>query len=411
MRTAILSVGTEILFGQIINTNTVYLSQELNNMGIDVMYHYSVGDNEKRLEDIISLAFKDCDLIITTGGLGPTQDDLTKETVAKALGDTLVLDQEALTSIEKAFERMGKPMTENNIKQAYLPSKSTIFQNDMGTAPGFALEVNGKTVICLPGPPREMKNMFVKSVKPYLETKTDSVIFYKLVRTFGIGESQLETSLLDLIDVQTDPTIATYAKEGESYLRIASKRKSKEEAENAIDQMIYDVDKLIPGHIYSTEGKDLKTVVAEKLISRKITVSCAESLTGGLVASQLIETPGISEVLDRGIVTYSNNAKIKELGVLEEVLSKHGEVSEETAIAMVEGLYDKTRSSLCISTTGIAGPSGGTETKPVGLSYICVKYNGKVHCEELRLRNSGREGIRQRCVLSVMNLINKAIEE
>ncbi|MEG0918455.1 MAG: competence/damage-inducible protein A [Anaerovoracaceae bacterium] len=411
MRTAILSVGTEILFGQIINTNTVYLSQELNNMGIDVMYHYSVGDNEKRLEDIISLAFKDCDLIITTGGLGPTQDDLTKETVAKALGDTLVLDQEALTSIEKAFDRMGKPMTDNNIKQAYLPSKSTIFQNDMGTAPGFALEVNGKTAICLPGPPREMKNMFVKSVKPYLENKTDSVIFYKLVRTFGIGESQLETSLLDLINNQSDPTIATYAKEGESYLRIASKRKSKKEAEKAIDQMIDAVDKLIPGHIYNTEGKDLKRVVAEKLINRKITISCAESLTGGLVASQLIETPGISEVFDRGIVTYSNNAKIKELGVPEEVLSKYGEVSRETAVAMAEGLYKKTRSSLCVSTTGIAGPSGGTEAKPVGLAYVCVKFNDKTYCEELRLRNSGREGIRQRCVLFVMNLINKAIEE
>ncbi|MEG0430444.1 MAG: competence/damage-inducible protein A [Anaerovoracaceae bacterium] len=410
MRTAILSVGTEILFGQITNTNTVFLSQELNAMGIDVVYHYTVGDNESRLHDLIKLAFTDCDLVITTGGLGPTQDDLTKETIAKVMGDKLVLHEPSLESIKEAFNRMGKEMTENNIKQAYMPSKSTIFDNDRGTAPGFALEIHGKTAICLPGPPREMKNMFEKKVRPYLEAKSDSVIFYKIIRTYGIGESSLETELLDLINNQTDPTIATYAKEGESYLRVASKRKTKEEASKAVDEMIKQIDMRIPGHIYSTNGDDLDKVVCEKLIDRNISVACAESLTGGLLSGQFINHGGISKCFDRGYVTYSNQAKVEELNVSPKTLERFGAVSEETAREMVLGLYEKTKCDICISTTGIAGPDGGSEDKPVGLVYICAKFGDKIVCEELKLRNSGRAGIRNRTILAVMNLVNNLIE-
>ncbi|MEG0291423.1 MAG: competence/damage-inducible protein A [Anaerovoracaceae bacterium] len=410
MRTAILSVGTEILFGQITNTNTVFLSQELNAMGIDVVYHYTVGDNESRLHDLIKLAFTDCDLVITTGGLGPTQDDLTKETIAKVMGDKLVLHEPSLESIKEAFNRMGKEMTENNIKQAYMPSKSTIFDNDRGTAPGFALEIHGKTAICLPGPPREMKNMFEKKVRPYLEAKSDSVIFYKIIRTYGIGESSLETELLDLINNQTDPTIATYAKEGESYLRVASKRKTKEEASKAVDEMIKQIDMRIPGHIYSTNGDDLDKVVCEKLIDRNISVACAESLTGGLLSGQFINHGGISKCFDRSYVTYSNQAKVEELNVSPKTLERFGAVSEETAREMVLGLYEKTKCDICISTTGIAGPDGGSEDKPVGLVYICAKFGDKIVCEELKLRNSGRAGIRNRTILAVMNLVNNLIE-
>ena len=238
MKSAILSVGTELLFGQITNTNSVFLSQQLNYLGVDVMYHYTVGDNPKRLAEMIRQAFTDCDLIITTGGLGPTQEDLTKEIAAEVLHDELVLHEDTLNELEEYFKRMNRVMTENNKKQAYLPSRAVMFDNDAGTAPGFALEENKKTIICLPGPPREMTRMFERKVKPYLEEKSESIIYYKMLRTFGIGESMLETELQQWIDGQTDPTLATYAKEGEACLRITSKRRTMEEATAAVEDMI-----------------------------------------------------------------------------------------------------------------------------------------------------------------------------
>lgn len=245
MKSAILSVGTELLFGQITNTNSVYLSQELNTMGIDVMYHYTVGDNPERLKEMIKQAFKDCDLIITSGGLGPTQDDLTKEIAAEVLHDNLVLHQPSLDWLKGYFKKLGRSMTENNLKQVYMPSRATVFDNDAGTAPGFALEENGKVIICMPGPPREMTRMFQVKAKPYLEGKSGAVIFYRMLRTFGLGESALEDAVKGLIDEQTDPTLATYAKEGEACLRIASKRATLEEAKDAVDQMVEKVKKLL----------------------------------------------------------------------------------------------------------------------------------------------------------------------
>ena len=207
MKTAILSVGTEILFGQIVNTNTVYLSQQMNMLGFDVMYHYTVGDNPKRVEEMIDLAFQDCDLILTTGGLGPTQDDLTKEVACKALDDELVMMDDVLEEIEKYFQTLGREMTENNKKQAIMPSRATVFHNDAGTAPGFALEKDGKYIVCMPGPPREMTRMFQKSVVPFLQRMSQGSLYYRQIRFFGIGESMLETKLMDLIDNQTDPTL------------------------------------------------------------------------------------------------------------------------------------------------------------------------------------------------------------
>ena len=238
MKTAVLSVGTELLFGQITNTNTVFLSKELNNMGLDVMYHYTVGDNPGRLADMIRMALEDVDMILVTGGLGPTQDDLTKEVACQVFGDELVVNEKALGKIKEYFLRTGRNMTENNAKQALIPSRATVFHNDAGTAPGFALEKDGKYIICMPGPPREMTRMFEISVKPFLEKLSDGYMSYKLLRLYGIGESLLETRLIDLIDNQTDPTLATYAKEGECQLRIASKRSSREEADKAVQDMI-----------------------------------------------------------------------------------------------------------------------------------------------------------------------------
>lgn len=409
MKTAILSVGTEILFGQIVNTNTVYLSQQMNMLGFDVMYHYTVGDNPKRVEEMIDLAFQDCDLILTTGGLGPTQDDLTKEVACKALDDTLVMMDDVLEEITKYFKTLGREMTENNKKQAIMPSRATVFHNDAGTAPGFALEKDGKYIICMPGPPREMKRMFQKSVVPFLQSMIDGALYYRQIRFFGIGESMLETQLLDLIDNQTDPTLATYAKEGECSLRIASKRATEEEAEHAVDEMLEMVKERVGHYIYSCDDEDLAQVVADRLMEQGLTLSSAESCTGGMFASTMTDIPGISQCFDRGLVTYSNQAKMEELGVSAGTLEKFGAVSEETALEMVEGLKRVSGSDVCISVTGIAGPGGGSEEKPVGLVYIGFSYGDKKICKKIQMRNVNRSWNRHYTLLCMLNVIYRNI--
>lgn len=409
MKTAILSVGTEILFGQIVNTNTVYLSQQMNMLGFDVMYHYTVGDNPKRVEEMIDLAFQDCDLILTTGGLGPTQDDLTKEVACKALDDTLVMMDDVLEEITKYFKTLGREMTENNKKQAIMPSRATVFHNDAGTAPGFALEKDGKYIICMPGPPREMKRMFQKSVVPFLQSMIDGALYYRQIRFFGIGESMLETQLLDLIDNQTDPTLATYAKEGECSLRIASKRATEEEAEHAVDEMLEKVKERVGHYIYSCDDEEMAQVVADRLMEQGLTLSSAESCTGGMFASTMTDIPGISQCFDRGLVTYSNQAKMEELGVSAGTLEKFGAVSEETALEMVEGLKRVSGSDVCISVTGIAGPGGGSEEKPVGLVYIGFSYGDKKICKKIQMRNVNRSWNRHYTLLCMLNVIYRNI--
>lgn len=409
MKTAILSVGTEILFGQIVNTNTVYLSQQMNMLGFDVMYHYTVGDNPKRVEEMIDLAFQDCDLILTTGGLGPTQDDLTKEVACKALDDTLVMMDDVLEEITKYFKTLGREMTENNKKQAIMPSRATVFHNDAGTAPGFALEKDGKYIICMPGPPREMKRMFQKSVVPFLQSMIDGALYYRQIRFFGIGESMLETQLLDLIDNQTDPTLATYAKEGECSLRIASKRDTEEEAEHAVDEMLEKVKERVGHYIYSCDNEELAQVVADRLMEQGLTLSSAESCTGGMFASTMTDIPGISQCFDRGLVTYSNQAKMEELGVSAGTLEKFGAVSEDTALEMVEGLKRVSGSDVCISVTGIAGPGGGSEEKPVGLVYIGFSYGDKKICKKIQMRNVNRSWNRHYTLLCMLNVIYRNI--
>lgn len=409
MKTAILSVGTEILFGQIVNTNTVYLSQQMNMMGFDVMYHYTVGDNPKRVEEMIDLAFQDCDLILTTGGLGPTQDDLTKEVACKALDDELVMMDDVLEEITKYFKTLGREMTENNKKQAVMPSRATVFHNDAGTAPGFALEKDGKYIVCMPGPPREMTRMFQKSVVPFLQSMSQGALYYRQIRFFGIGESMLETQLMDLIDQQTDPTLATYAKEGECSLRIASKRDTEKEAKQAVDDMLEQVKERVGHYIYSCDNEELAQVVAGKLMEKNLTLSSAESCTGGMFASTMTDIPGISQCFDRGLVTYSNQAKMEELGVSAETLETYGAVSEETALEMVEGLQRVSGSDVCVSVTGIAGPGGGTEEKPVGLVYIGFAYGEKKLCKKIQMRNVNRNWNRHYALLCMLNVINRNI--
>lgn len=410
MKSAILSVGTELLFGQVVNTNTVYLSQQLNLLGHDVMYHYTVGDNPKRLADMIELALEDCDIVLTTGGLGPTQDDMTKEIACQVMGDELVMMDDVMEELLAYFDKSGRTMTENNKKQAIMPSRAVVFHNDAGTAPGFALEKDGKYIICMPGPPREMTRMFEKSVLPFLQELSDGVIYYRMIRTFGIGESQLETELLDLIDAQTDPTIATYAKEGESSVRIASKRATLKEAQEAVDEMLEKVKDRIGEYIYSCDDEELVQAVCRKLMEKGLTLSSAESCTGGTFAGTVTDIPGVSKCFDRALVTYSNQAKMDELGVKKETLEKYGAVSRETALEMAEGLHRVSGSDVCVSVTGVAGPDGGTPEKPVGLVYIGLWYDGRLECREVRMRNVSRKWNRHYSVLNMLDVINKAVE-
>ncbi len=409
MKTALLTVGTEILFGQIVNTNAAWLSRQLNDLGIDVMYHYSVGDNPKRLEELIHFAFRDCDMIITTGGLGPTQDDLTKEIIAKALGDRIITNEQCLEDLKGYYDKMGRHMTENNLKQADMPSMAVPLPNEQGTAPGFWLEKDGKIITAMPGPPREMTDMFNKQIRPRLEKLQDSVIYYKILRAFALGESKMETMLLPLIDNQTDPTIATYAKEGECSLRIASKRPTLKEAKKAVADMEAKVLDIIGDFVYSCDDEELIEVVGKMLIEKNISVSCAESCTGGLFSGALTNIPGISAVFERGIVTYSNRAKMEELGVSAGTLEKFGAVSPETAVEMADGLHKKTGSDLCVSVTGIAGPGGGTEDKPVGLAYIGIAYKGRTEAVKSQYRNVSRSWNRNYAVLNMLWQIYKKI--
>lgn len=411
MKATILSIGTELLFGQIVNTNAAYISAQLQMLGIDVMYQHTVGDNPKRLKEVIRESLKETDMIIATGGLGPTQDDLTKETIAAAMGDELVINKDIEEKIRGFFKKNKRVMTENNLKQAYLPKHGRPFYNNEGTAPGFALEKDEKVVIALPGPPREMKSMFEQSVLPYIQEKSDSVIYYRLLRLFGIGESALETALEDLINKQSDPTLATYAKEGECSLRIASKRKSKAEAIDAVLAMIEEVRDIVGEYIYSEDDEDYPEVVGKKLIDKNLTISSAESCTGGLFAKSLTDIPGISQVFNRGYVTYSNQAKIEELAVSSETLEEYGAVSSQVAEEMAVGARKNSDTDLAVSVTGIAGPDGGTEEKPVGLAYICVSVSEKNHVKKIQVRNVNREWNRNYIMLAMFDLINKIISE
>ena len=411
MNATVLSIGTELLFGQIVNTNAAYISQKLQLLGINVMYHYTVGDNPQRVKETLQRALEQTDLIISTGGLGPTQDDLTKEIICETLGEELVMHQPTMDNLNSFFKKYNREMTENNIKQAYLPKGATAFTNDVGTAPGFAIEKDGKTVMAMPGPPREMKYMFEKYIFPYLENRMDGVLRYKLLRMYGIGESALETELEDLINGQTDPTLATYAKEGEVSLRVASKRKTASEADAAVEEMINKVRNIVGEYIYSEDDEDFNTVIGKKLIKYGVSIASAESCTGGMFAKTLTDVPGISQVYNRGFITYTNEAKIEELGVSQDTLKKYGAVSEETVAEMAEGVRKVSGTDLGVSVTGIAGPGGGSDKKPVGLCYIGVSYGEETVVRKLSGRDRGRLWNRNYFCLAMYDLINEVLVE
>jgi nicotinamide-nucleotide amidase len=404
----ILAVGTELLMGQIANTNAQYISRRLNDLGIGVYYHSVVGDNPKRLKESLNLALSRADVVITTGGLGPTQDDLTKETISEAMGRKMVLHQETYEGIKAFFAKLNRQMMDNNVKQAYLPEDSIIIPNNNGTAPGCIIENDGKTIVMFPGPPKEMIPMFEDTVFPYFEQKTGQTIGSRMLKIFGIGESEMEMRILDLIEAQSNPTIAPYVGVGEVILRVTAGCRDSEEAEKLIMPVIEKIRERLGAFVYSVDGESMEEVVVSLLKKNKISLSVAESCTGGMLASRLVAVPGVSEVFERGFVTYSNQAKIVDLGVSKDTIDTYGAVSKETALEMVKGLVEKCGTRAGISVTGIAGPDGGTKERPAGLVYIAASLDGRLEYREIKLIGD-RERVRNVACLNALDMLRKMI--
>lgn len=370
MNAEIISVGTELLLGQVVNTDAAIVAKELSALGFNLHFSCVVGDNPQRLENAVNTSVSRCDLLILTGGLGPTQDDLTKETAAKAAGKNLVLHEESLRRIENYFNE--KHVSENQKKQAMLPEGCTVFQNNNGTAPGCAFTAeNGTVIILLPGPPSELEPMLKESAVPYLQERQDSVIVSHNIHIFGKGEAVVSEIVADLID-GSNPTVAPYANDGECFLRVTAKSADKNEAEQLCLPVIDEIKNRLGDVIYSTDIESLEELVVALLLEQGKTIACAESCTGGLLAKRITDISGASSVFGMGLVTYSNEAKQKLLGVPSNLLSEFGAVSEQVAKAMAEGVIKTSGADLGIGITGIAGPDGGTADKPVGLVYIAL---------------------------------------
>ncbi|MDK2798416.1 MAG: nicotinamide-nucleotide amidase [Clostridiales bacterium] len=406
MNAEIIAVGTELLLGQILNTNAQFLSVELSNLGINVYFQTVVGDNQQRLKETFHTALKRADIVILTGGLGPTKDDLTKEIVAETLGLSLELHKESLDRIKTFFAAMHREMASNNEKQAYLPKGSIVLINNNGTAPGCIIEKDDKIVVMLPGPPKEMKPMFRESVYPYLRKKTSNIIYSRVLRIFGIGESSLEQKLIDIIDNQNNPTVAPYAQEGEVTLRITAKCENEEAAEKLIVPVENEIRNRLGITVYGVGEESLEEVTAKLLMEKEITLATAESCTGGLLAEKITRIPGISKSFITGVVTYSNASKIQLLGVSIDTLNQYGAVSAQTALEMAKGIRERSNTDIGISVTGIAGPGGGSEEKPVGLVYIGMATRQKCWYSELRLIGN-REKIRNITTLNALDMIRR----
>ncbi|MDD5793907.1 competence/damage-inducible protein A [Clostridium sp. HCP1S3_B4] len=408
MKAELISVGTEILLGDIVNTNAQFLARELASIGIDVYRQEVIGDNEDRLLKTIDEALKRSDMVITTGGLGPTGDDLTKETACKYFGMKMELHEESLKALKIYFKRLNRQITENNMKQVYFPKEAKVLPNPNGTAPGAILEKDNKIIVILPGPPREMKPMFINHVKNYLAPKGKGMITSKVLRILGIGESYAAEKLKDIIDGTENPTVAPYAKEEDILFRITAKANSKEEGLKLIEPVKKQIIDRLGIDVYGEDDEKIEEVVSKLLIDRNIKISTAESCTGGMIASRLIGVPGVSEVFLEGAVTYSNEAKMRTLNVKEETLKKFGAVSAETAMEMAEGIAKRTGSDISVVTTGIAGPGGGTEDKPVGLVYFGLYYKEKTYTYRY-VFNGDRNKVRLKAAVTALDLVRRHI--
>ncbi|OIJ17902.1 competence/damage-inducible protein A [Anaerobacillus alkalidiazotrophicus] len=399
MNAEIIAIGSELLLGQISNTNAQFLSKQLANIGVNVYHHSVVGDNRARLIEIITQAQKRSNLIVVTGGLGPTKDDLTKETIAECVGRSLITDKEALINIEEYFKRRNRVMSENNRKQALVISGCTILPNDHGMAPGMALKENGVSYVLLPGPPKEMEPMFINYGLSFLVSQLEKTtkISSRVLNFFDIGESQLETELLDLIDNQTNPTIAPLAKDGEVTIRLTVKYENEKEGAALLDEIEGKILARVGEFFYGYDDTSLLKEVIKQLKDEGITIASAESLTGGLFSSEITKVSGASTIFKGGIVCYSNDSKQSILKVPDEIINEFGAVSSECAKALADNVKDLTGATIGISFTGVAGPNK-LENKEVGTVYIGISVIGKkTIVYPLKLAGS-REQIQSRSV-------------
>ena len=407
----LIAVGTELLLGNIANTDAQMLSQGLSALGINVYYHTVVGDNPDRLRAAVELARTRADILITTGGLGPTCDDLTKTVLAECFGKKLVFHAPSARRIEDYFRRLhpNRPMTDNNYQQAMLPEGCTVLDNDWGTAPGVAFEAEGIRVIMLPGPPRECKAMFTHRVIPYLKELADGVIVSRTLKLFGIGESSMEAQLREKMNAMTNPTLAPYAKEGECELRITAHAPDQEAARALIAPVEAEVRALFGPLVYGADVKNLESAVLQLLKDRGLTLGAAESCTGGLIAKRMTDLPGASAVFRGGVVSYTDAVKHAVLGVPEELLTVHGAVSPQVARAMAEGARRVLGCDLAVATTGVAGPDPDDRGNPVGLVYTALAGKDFCHVKELRLGASGRAGVRNRAAHHAFDLVRRRL--
>lgn len=408
MKAELIAVGTEILLGEIVNTDAQMISQGLSELGMDVYYQTVVGDNPERLLGVIENAKQRADIIITTGGLGPTLDDLTKETLASVFGKKMTLHQPSLDRIVDFFQGIGKEMTPNNEKQAWLPEGCTVFVNEWGTAPGCAFEVEGKYVIMLPGPPRECNPMWKYCAMPYLYKLAGGCIVSSNVRVFGTGESLMEAKLHDMMERMKNPTIAPYAKTSECFARITAKADTVEEAKAMLVPVVAEVCEILGDDVYGVDVDSLEQVVGDGLRDRGMTLSVAESCTGGLLSTRITDIPGCSAYYKGGVCSYTNDVKMKILGVQKDTLDSVGAVSPEVAEQMAEGVAKVLGTDVGVGITGIAGPDGGTEEKPVGLVYISISYQGKCFTKKMQSR-LGRDRVRMQAASTALDMIRRNV--
>ena len=404
----IVSVGTELLMGQVVNTDAQFIAQRLAALGYQVFYHSTVGDNVKRLTAVVHQAVERSDVVVFTGGLGPTDDDLTKETVAAALGLTVEPIPEEVERLKRHFASRGYDFTPNNLKQASFPKSAVILPNAFGTAPGCIMSAEDKTAILLPGPPRELFPMFENHVMPYLQRMSGNHLYSRELRIFGKGESTIAYELRDIIENQTNPTVAPYVKTGEVTLRVTALCQSEADGEALARPMISEIVGRLGDIVYSTNGESLPETCARMLTEEGLTLAVAESCTGGLIASELVAIPGCSKFLLEGCVAYASGAKISRLGVSAETLERDGAVSEACAREMAEGMQKSSGADYALATTGYAGPDGGTEENPVGTVYIALAGRGETSVKRIQLYGE-RARIRELATLHAFDALRRRV--
>jgi nicotinamide-nucleotide amidase len=408
----IVTIGTEILLGHLVDTNSVHIARILADRGVDVFAKHSVGDNADRLSAMLTDALSRADGVVTTGGLGPTVDDLTKDAVARAVGKKLVMHEPSLRAIEERFRQFGRPMGENNIRQAILPEGCVVLENPHGTAPGFvALRDDGRFVACMPGVPREMRPMLAERLVPWLVQRFNvhQGIYTKTLHTVGIGESDLDRRVEDLFRTLENPKIAMLAHGGRVDVKVMAKAGSRAEADKMIAPIADELRRRIGPQYFGDDDTTLAGAIVAAMVERGWTIGTAESCTGGSVADAIVAVPGASAAFRGGIVAYANDVKIALLNVPEETLARVGAVSEETAVAMARGAQRALGVDAAIATTGIAGPDGGTDEKPVGTVWIAFAY-GDQGMETRHLTFPGqRSDIRERATVAALGLIWRSV--